>query len=90
MYFEFQCFVHDPATLAFVVALFGSLGGCFGALLARATCRPHFAAGYGGPWLENVWIDHFEKLVFDRAPGAPPVCLREVFGEQAFVVATRS
>jgi len=22
--------------------------------------RPHGAAGYGGPWLENVWISHFQ------------------------------
>lgn len=40
--------------------------------------HPHGAAGYGGPWLENVWITHFEaKAKAARAAGAP---LSAVFG----------
>ena len=30
--------------------------------LQRADHRPHLHSGYGGPWLENRWIRHFEPL----------------------------
>ena len=44
--------------------------------------RPHRAAGYGGPWIENIWIRHFEDKMFGAAARAsgPPPCLRSVFG----------
>lgn len=37
----------------------------------------HKAAGYGGPWIENVWVDTFSKAWDDRAPGTP---LSSLFG----------
>lgn len=40
--------------------------------------QPHTAAGYSGPWIENVWISHFEnKITNTRASGGQ---LRSVFG----------
>ena len=40
--------------------------------------RQHGAAGYGGPWLENVWISHFQtRAAAARAAGEP---LAAVFG----------
>ena len=40
--------------------------------------RQHGAAGYGGPWLENVWISHFQtRAAAARAAGEP---LSAVFG----------
>ena len=37
--------------------------------------KPHFQSGYGGPWLENEWITHFEQL-YDKSNH----CLRDIFG----------
>lgn len=31
--------------------------------------RPHQWSGYGGPWIENAWIDHFEKKWAARTSG---------------------
>ena len=40
--------------------------------------RMHGFAGYSGPWIENVWISHFQqRLERARAKGRP---LRAVFG----------
>ena len=40
--------------------------------------QPHGAAGYGGPWIENVWISHFGMLADQaRSHGKP---LHSVFG----------
>ena len=40
--------------------------------------RRHGAAGFGGPWIENVWISHFGALGAQaRARGRP---LRSIFG----------
>ena len=34
--------------------------------------RRHGASGYGGPWIENVWIDHFEQRATSaRQQGRP-------------------
>ncbi len=39
----------------------------------------HSAANFKGPWLENVWISHFEELYYgDNGPSSP--CLFEIFG----------
>ena len=45
--------------------------------------RPHRAASYGGPWLENLWISHFEAMVFNSTKGnlaGERTCLRQLFG----------
>ena len=40
--------------------------------------RSHGAAGYSGPWIENVWISHFSsRAEAARAAGRP---LASVFG----------
>ena len=39
--------------------------------------RPHRSAKYRGPWVENVWITHFERELRRRPPGSP---LSSVFG----------
>ena len=39
----------------------------------------HEAAGYQGPWIENHWISHFEKLYDDRAARGE-ACLSDLFG----------
>ena len=31
--------------------------------------KPHQWSGYGGPWIENAWIDHFEKKWAARTSG---------------------
>ena len=44
----------------------------------RPGFRPHGAAGYGGPWLENEWISGFERQwAAAKARGQP---LQSVFG----------
>lgn len=39
----------------------------------------HYAAGYHGPWLENVWIDMFykKKYLYDSSSS---FCLSDDFG----------
>jgi hypothetical protein len=39
--------------------------------------RPHRAAGFGGPWVENIWIQHFEDKLYGSGKKQ---CLRSVFG----------
>ena len=43
--------------------------------------RPHRAAGFGGPWIENYFISHFENLVYGKTKrGKMKGCLRDTFG----------
>jgi hypothetical protein len=56
--------------------------------------RPHRAAGFSGPWLENRFVDHFETAL-GRSGGignggasggsrpTRPICLRAIFGPYA-------
>lgn len=37
----------------------------------------HTAAGYSGPWIENIWIDKFEKL-YDQSDNS--TCVWDLFG----------
>jgi hypothetical protein len=39
----------------------------------------HTAVGYGGPWIENHWIAHFETL-FDKESNNSATCLSDHFG----------
>jgi len=41
----------------------------------HASHKMHTAAGYGGPWIENHWIAHFEEL-YDKSD----LCLLDHFG----------
>jgi hypothetical protein len=38
---------------------------------------PHVASGYSGPWIENHWISHFERLYNDSDDST---CLSDHFG----------
>ena len=38
--------------------------------------KMHQAAGYGGPWIENHWISHFEQNIYDQSD----LCLSDHFG----------
>lgn len=50
------------------------------------TAQMHYAAGYGGPWIENYWMRHFKDSVIslprqhNASNSSSSVCLSDTFG----------
>lgn len=38
--------------------------------------RPHSWTGYSGPWIENIWIDHFSKMPLSAFGGMFPLFIQ--------------